>query len=125
MNALLTPASIEAFAAACARAAELGERQVREHRESEERGAKGEMNIAAMVADPRRITRAIYGLGHFYWPVPGKTSADMLADCRRYLANQESLAAEGHWAYARHNWLSLLWAEAALVRLGVECPEVA
>jgi len=67
-----------------------------------------------MVAHPWRIARAVYPWRAASWPVPDRTRADVLDDCRSYLAAQRNLAGNP-WSGDFNRIIALEQAEAALL----------
>lgn len=73
-------------------------------------------NVARMVAQPWRITRALFpGRNPAMWPIAGKPATECLADASRMIASQEANRNRGHWTYEPERLRALRQAEAALV----------
>lgn len=51
------------------------------------------------------------------WPMLNKTAADVLADCRKRIANMQSLRAAEHWTFQTLPFEALQAAERALMRI--------
>ena len=71
-------------------------------------------------SQPFRFVRAVYGPDTTYpcaWPIAGKSTADVLADCRERLEIQRTLDRAGHWAFDGSRLRALIPAEMALSRM--------
>lgn len=72
------------------------------------------------LSEPWRIARAVYGPETNYpsmWPIPGKSTEQVLADCRERLMTMRSLGRCGHWAFDGNRLHALIPAEMALSRM--------
>lgn len=70
------------------------------------------------LSQPFRIGRAVYGLGcPRIWPVVGKSTADVLADCRQKLTSARERGRIGHWTFDPNQVIALQQAERALTAM--------
>lgn len=72
--------------------------------------------IALMVSEPWRISRAVYPWKPAAWPVEDRSTDDVLADCRSYIAACRAIG-KNPWAGDMNRLAALRLAEAALVQL--------
>jgi hypothetical protein len=74
---------------------------------------------ALMIAQPWRITRAVYGIAaESIWPPQaGMDARDVLAVCREKIAGEIERGREGHWSHDGNRLVALRQAEAALLVL--------
>ena len=70
-----------------------------------------------MLAEPWRITRAVYPFKPAIWPIPGMTADDVLAECQRFIDAETARGVAGHWSYDGNRLIALRQAESALRRM--------
>lgn len=70
-----------------------------------------------MLAEPWRITRAVYPFKPAIWPIPGMEPDDVLAECQRFIDAETERGVAGHWSYDGTRLIALRQAESALRRM--------
>ncbi len=79
-----------------------------------------EANANLFLAEKWRLVRAVYGAETVFpaaWPIIGKTTDEVRADCREALEIQRTIGRTGHWSFDGSRLRALVPAERALARM--------